>query len=392
MRWVRRLFSAGCLFVVLALSGVAIVLLPSVDSPAGKPPIPETPDPAWPERTGSTVVSSGSGSDESEWIAVLSHRPSASGTIETWVQTSSPFANEGFDPYQKESYQFPGTTGISISASTKTRHATFFHLSPSRGKARGTLFYLTSIMRLSAPEADTLKAFRNRGWNTVAILPSSSLYHHRWPTLEQGSSLTSREANFVAAEFDRHYAEQAAATKDVIEHIQKKLPDWMTGKRILVGGSAGSFTLPAVAAKTGPWDAAVIIAGGTSLLDAMAQGSLNLLPQLTTSMEKLEQQIHEKGPRLPSGTDYRKLLEEASRLTTLHAGALAPRLSAETPVLMVSAAYESILPEYQSTQLYQALGRPERWTYRITHGGLFYLLPLQVNKIDRWISANTQHP
>ena len=86
------------------------------------------------------------------------------------------------------------------------------------------------------------------------------------------------------------------------------------------------------------------------------------------------------------------MIAAAKDQTVLNAEALAPRLAAKTPVLMIAPSRENILPPNQPEELYEALNHPERWTYKATHGSLFYILPTQVRRIDAWLSSTLGGP
>jgi len=83
---------------------------------------------------------------------------------------------------------------------------------------------------------------------------------------------------------------------------------------------------------------------------------------------------------VPSADDYRAMLHAAATMTRLNAEELAPQL-ASTPVLMLDARFDKLIPPGQSERLYKALGYPERWIYPLGHSILFYNLPSQVGKV-----------
>jgi len=338
------------------------------------------------------VITFGPDPDGSENLVVIGQRNKTSPDgikVGTFIFELSPRFS-GANPFLKSSVKLTNGQGNSWSLLKSSKYrSTFFRLEPTQVRpAVGTLVYLTSILLLSPPEERVLRRFRALGWNTVAALPSDSLYNSRWPFYEEGRGSVEIGASYFADQMDKHYAEQAFATEAALTYIRKTRPSWFSGKRILMGGSAGTFTLPAVAARTGGWDAAVLVGGGTEFLEGIGNDSLGALRTLLKLIDRISV---EKGGELekmrllvPSADDYRAMLHAAATMTRLNAEELAPQL-ASTPVLMLDARFDKLIPPGQSERLYKALGYPERWIYPLGHSILFYNLPSQVGRLNRWI-------
>ena len=57
------------------------------------------------------------------------------------------------------------------------------------------------------------------------------------------------------------------------------------------------------------------------------------------------------------------------------------------PTLMLQASLDRIVSASSGRLLYEALGRPERWSYPLGHIGLFAVLPAQAGRIADWVEA-----
>lgn len=127
----------------------------------------------------------------------------------------------------------------------------------------------------------------------------------------------------------------------------------------------------------------------------MAEGSLGILHALghftRIPPEEMQNHLSNVDRTFLEVDQYKELLHDAAALSTLNPKTLAPTLTG-IPTLMIAVSKENILPSDQSNRLYESLGHPERWTYTATHGSLFYILPTQAKKIDRWINRATNSP
>ena len=411
-RWSRRVLFTVCILVAGLLFGLLVYLVPRIEKAAPVVRQLENEEILWPKRSfpgiktsaegeplvveRDDILTNGAKPDGSQNFLIKGTRESDSSVpavFDTYYAVGEDFLKyTGFNPYStRGKTRFPAPAGGFTEISTSNLRITYAQLNPAVPQTtKGTIVYLTSIALISPPEAKFLEGLRMRGWNTLAILPSDSLYRLALPLYKDPETAFELGTQFFTRQLDGHYAEQAAATSTLIEHISEKRPEIFEGKRVLMGASAGSYTLPAVAAQTGQWDAAIVIAGGTRLLEAMEKNSMGIMSALfafTDSYQSSElAEIEEAGISAFSKNELVAMIAAAKDLTTLNAEALAPRLAAKTPVLMIAPSRENILPPNQPEELYEALNRPERWTYTATHGSLFYTLPTQVKRIDAWIT------
>jgi len=255
--------------------------------------------------------------------------------------------------------------------------------------ARGTVIYLASIMGLPPQEQAFLRRLRRAGWNVAACLPSLELfYRDGWPRLEGGGDLT-KAARHLAERIDGHLAERAYAVEALLEYLAEERPAWLEVPRVAIGSSAGAIALPAVVARIGEVDAAVLIGGGAHVPRIIMDSWLGIYKPV----------LHVEAPQPGAGRNphqttrpltprERRLLKEQafrkSRLDPAHLGSVLNG----TPTLLVSARHDGIVPAETGDLLYEALHRPERWTYPVGHVILFLGLPSQAGKVAAWLDQH----
>ncbi|MEN8846748.1 MAG: hypothetical protein ABF377_01575 [Akkermansiaceae bacterium] len=249
---------------------------------------------------------------------------------------------------------------------------------------KGMIHYQTSIMMLSIVEKRLIKRFQNHGWHVLVGLPSDSFYRSRLPAYRdlKGDPITA--VDFLAEQMDRHYAEQAYSTRVAMDYLRKTRPDWLAKKRVLIGTSAGSFATPAVALQTPSWDSIVLVSAGTNLLDAYERDAAGVFKGGMDWVEWVRAQNPKDIARIPTEEEYRALYREASKLTTLHSGRLAPHIANER-ILYIHGTVDKIIPKDQLAALYPALNYPERWTYPLGHHLVALQLLKDVPKLDAWL-------
>ncbi len=263
--------------------------------------------------------------------------------------------------------------------------STFFDLYPSRAEqAKGLLVYHTSIMLLSLAEKQVIGKFCKKGWNVLVGLPPDSLYRNKIPAPMSKKGTLQNAAQLVAEDMDRHYLEQAHTTRIALRYLAKTRPDWLTGKRVLMGTSAGTFGLPAEALMNPGWDALIIVSGGTNLLSLYESGSAGLFTDALKWIEDARQDPPKQVSRIYTDEEYHEIYRRAATMTKYHSGALAPLLR-DQRILMIAGTIDHIMPDTQALGLHRALGSPERWTAPLGHHLIALQLILEVDRIDRWI-------
>lgn len=181
----------------------------------------------------------------------------------------------------------------------------------------------------------------------------------------------------VAAITDDRLAEVAYAVEAILAHVEEADPALARLPRVLVGCSAGAMAAPAVAARIpGRFAACVLVGGGANLLDIALRTS-----------------FAEARPRIRWATDRdesdqrREAVEAYLSRVALDPVRTAPALRG-TRSLVIHATFDAIVPSARGLDLWEALGRPERWNFTGGHLGLFVLLPDQAEPVHEWLVEN----
>ncbi|MFT6861650.1 MAG: hypothetical protein ACJAVK_000202 [Akkermansiaceae bacterium] len=263
--------------------------------------------------------------------------------------------------------------------------STFFDLYPACTKqAKGLLLYHSSIMLLSIAEKQVITNFRTRGWHVMVALPPDSLYRSKIPAPSSKEGTLQNAAQLVAEDMDRHYLEQGHTTRIALRYLAKTRPNWLTGKRVLMGTSAGTFGLPAEALMNPGWDALIFVSGGTNLLSLYQSGSAGLFTEALKWVGDARKDPPKQVSRIYRDEEYHEIYRRAATLTKYHSGALAPLLH-DQRILTIAGTIDHIMPDTQAHGLHRALGSPERWTVPLGHHLIALQLILEVDRIDRWI-------
>ncbi|MFT6178598.1 MAG: hypothetical protein ACJAQT_004441 [Akkermansiaceae bacterium] len=263
--------------------------------------------------------------------------------------------------------------------------STFFDLYPAKTETlKGLLVYHTSIMLLSIAEKKVIENFRKRGWNVMVGLPPDSLYRTKLPALMSKKGSLQNAAEFVAEDIDRHYAEQAFSTRAALDYLAQTRPAWLSGKRVLMGTSAGTFGLPAEALMNPGWDALIFVSGGTNLISLYESGSAGLFNNSLQWLAEARKAPPIEVTRIFNDEEYHEIFHRAASMTRLHSGALAPQIR-DQRILMIAGTVDHIMPVEQALGLHRALGSPERWTAPLGHHLIALQLILEVDRIDDWI-------
>ena len=245
----------------------------------------------------------------------------------------------------------------------------------------GTLFYLASIQVITDLELKLLNMARTRGWHVVATTVDASFAAPQ--ELDPGEEGEAR----LATRVDNHLADRAYAVEAMIDFLEQRNPHLVNGPRVLVGMSAGAIAAPSVAARVGPFDAVVIIAGGENVSDILLHSPLfrnhTTLRQPAPADGSAIDVALESDPdviaRFALGAFEKSKLDPARTASCLIA----------TPVLMLHASFDRIVPSRTGRSLYESLGKPERWTFRTGHVGLCLLLQWKAKAILEWIEKQS---
>ncbi|MHC5022550.1 MAG: alpha/beta hydrolase [Planctomycetota bacterium] len=266
-----------------------------------------------------------------------------------------------------------------LSFSERMDTLVFIHTA-ARESPRGLVIHLTSIAGLNRQEATVVEALRDRGWAVVSIVsprvdrfPSNAVHLDLADGIEAcGSTL--------AVELDDRIAEWVYAIEAMVAYLRQRRSDIPLHPLVVVGCSAGALQLPALAARhPGAIDAAVLVGGGADFIDVIRNTDL---PD-DFLRDRVGFSVRWTG-RAPNRQQWDAIQAEylsRSRLDPYHSA----RYLSATPVLMLHARHDAIVPARSGERLYQQLGRPERWTYGLGHVGLFWWLPNEAARIADWI-------
>ena len=244
-------------------------------------------------------------------------------------------------------------------------------------EARGIVVYLSSIIWLSDAEKRFLKRIRLDGWNVVAFSFPMDL------VAEQEYFLGRDGERQFADRIDNHFADRAYAVESLLGYLAAVRPEFVQGPRVLIGGSAGAIAAPIVAARTGGFDAAVLVGGGANVARIMIESpvfddQISLMQYTRRTGNQLSavrvRDAHVRAQFASSSTSM-------SRLDPLRTGSALQ----QTPTLMLHAKFDRIVPAWTGDELHRSLGQPERWTYQVGHSALFVMLPLKAGAILKWL-------
>jgi hypothetical protein len=239
---------------------------------------------------------------------------------------------------------------------------------------RGVVVYLQGLAGV-AYERPVIDAIRRHGFVAVC----TEFPWARWQPMRL--ELGTPEAVFAAGQMvakmsDDCLAEAAYAVDGAIEHLWRTRPELRGKPVVLVGFSAGSLALPAVAARLGDRVSAAVIVGSGSNIVRITQTS-----ELTDAGMRV--QLFGKPAE---GTMAGFLAGEYLRHSTLDPFHAAGSLR-DKPVLQLHASGDGIVPSELGEELYEQLARPERWTFRGGHRLLFLQLESHAEDIARWVDT-----
>ncbi len=248
----------------------------------------------------------------------------------------------------------------------------------SKPQSRGLVVYLTGIMGLTGPEAQLVNVFALHGWNVLVSSVAFDFHARRQVRLR-------REAmNDVAREHGNELnellADRAYAVESLLAYLQKAHPALLKGTRVLVGGSAGAMNLPAVAARIGKPDIAVLIGGGAPASRVIVESSLAAI-----SLAWVEPETDGTFVRAFTATDRKQFYSAMLKHAPLDPARTAFALKG-SQMLMLHGMADQIVPVETGDYLHELLGKPERWTYPMNHIVLFAMLHFNAGSVVNWVN------
>jgi hypothetical protein len=232
--------------------------------------------------------------------------------------------------------------------------------------------------------SQTVHALRARGWAVLRMLSHPSRF------TEQGTFSVADDADMdavahtIAAAMTDRAAECAYAVDEVIAALQEQRPKLIGLPRVAFGMSGGAMVLPTVVARNpDAYSGAVLVAGGADFLRiAMESNYASWIDALRF--------------KAPGGADL--CTDTCCRLRNAYR-ACAPLDSYYTaaalrgkPTLMLHGNVDRAVPAQLGDLLWERAGRPERWSFDVGHELLFMGLPMQMDRIARWLDEHARPP
>lgn len=227
-----------------------------------------------------------------------------------------------------------------------------------------------------------VQTMRQRGWNVIRMLaPPAGFVAQSELTVDPGENAP-ESARRVARELMDRIAESAYATEAALDYVLARRPALRARPKVIVGGSAGALALPAAVMRTGAYDGAVLIAGGTNILEIITRSTytkpVNALDFRWVGFDENARPDRETLERIAA-----MYLDHAPLDPHHAAGALAGM-----PILMLHASGDDAIPPDTGDRLWRALGEPERWVIQGNHLTLFLSLWTYGPRIMDWLDKN----
>jgi alpha-beta hydrolase superfamily lysophospholipase len=177
-------------------------------------------------------------------------------------------------------------------------------------------------------------------------------------------------------------AECAYAVEEVVEALAEQRPRLAGMPRVALGMSGGAMVLPTVVARNADaYCGAVLIAGGADYLHiAMDSNYASWIDAL---------RFRRPGGAILSDGCSSKLCSAYRRCAALDSYYTAAALRGK-PTLMLHGTADRAVPAALGDLLWERAGRPERWSFDVGHELLFLGLPMQLDRIGRWLDEHAR--
>ena len=216
-----------------------------------------------------------------------------------------------------------------------------------------------------------------RGWAVLRMLsPPSRMTEHTKYTI---APTRNRDVVVqIAMDFDNRIAEAAYAVRAAANHVFESNHALGERPRIIIGMSGTAIALPTVVAfEPEAYDAAVLIGGGVNSFEIAQRSSYRDMIDAVHIME------------MPTKYDSIESLSQRyirhSKLDPFHTAAA----MAGIPALLLHGSKDTAVPADTGDQLWELLGKPERWAMPVGHELLFGAVPFRLPAILDWLEDNT---
>lgn len=255
---------------------------------------------------------------------------------------------------------------------------------PTKGPPVATVAFFPGMLGTPEPVVEGLIArLRDEGFAVLRCLTHPARYCAKG---EVEIDFLAPEAGLrlAAAELDQRVAEYAYAVQAAWRHVEAAHPEVRSLPRAAVGFSGGAIALPTIVAlEPDRYSAAVLVAGGVNGL-AIAERS-NYADMLDAYRVKwMDGRVGGEGlPTRAQRADACARYPEFSSLDGVHTA----RALHGKEVLVLHATKDEAVPSDLGEAFWIALGRPERWTYPLSHEGIFAVLMLQHGRTAGWLKG-----
>ncbi len=245
---------------------------------------------------------------------------------------------------------------------------------------------------------DLTRRLRTRGVGVLRMLAHPARFTERALFMVPVEGDVSAAAGHIAAELTDRAAQCALAIEMARLYVRQQRPETADGAAGLgvpwsiVGMSGGAMVTPTVIARDpGAWAGAVLIGGGTDYLRIlMTSNYTDWINALDVSWFRAPGENGEGQVGVPVTQVRREELWRAYRNSApLDSANLAPRMAGKRNLLILGATDRAV-PIAQGEELWQLLGRPERWTIDGGHEWLFFTLGRRLDEIAEWVLAGAQ--
>lgn len=254
------------------------------------------------------------------------------------------------------------------------RGTAFKVLQPLAGPPKGIVVHFNGLGGVEYEEPVAL-ALRQHGY----LVLQGEYPWDRWQTTEidlDTEAELEAVAQRLATMVDDCQAEMAYAVEAVVEHVWHSRADLRAKPVVVLGFSAGSLVGPTVGARLGEkLAAAVLIGSGCNIMHIVQTSDLT---NGGLSIQKSGRPVTGAMAGLLAGRYLAK-----TRLDPYHTAAHLCR----TPVLLVHASSDTIVPVEAGEDLFERLCRPDRWTISGGHRTLFMQVSGLGDPIADWVDA-----
>jgi predicted esterase len=229
---------------------------------------------------------------------------------------------------------------------------------------------------------DIVQSLRDQGWCVVRMLAHPSRFTERAnfaidPDYIEGS------AKSIGTVLQDRAAEVAYAAHAATAFVLEQRPEFKSLPRVAIGLSGGAMVLPTmVAYQPNAYAGAVLIAGGGNFLRVAMESNY------ADWIDALRFQWTVPNPTSEQLDQLDRAYLASAPLDSLFTAAQLRN----KPVLVIHAKSDRAVPAHLGEELWQRLGRPERWTFDAGHEWLFLSLPFHIERLTSWIDAYMPRP